>query len=83
MCESMSKVTGINVEILGRRLSFTYEEAIALKDVLQDAFGEPRGREYVAPPVYGPVTPRGDHFTWPVSPQTDYWCGSTSPEWAD
>ena len=78
MCESVSKVTGINVEILGRRLSFTYEEAMALMDVLQDAFGEPCGREYVAPPVYGPVTLKADHFTWPTLPRIDYWCDSIS-----
>ena len=56
MCESsVSKVTSINVEIMGRRLSFTYEEAVALKGVLQDALGETYVVEHTVPPVYGPV----------------------------
>jgi hypothetical protein len=70
MSESESKIVGINVEILGRRLSFTYDEAMALMGVLRDAFGEPCDRRYVAPPVYGSVTFR----TEPGDSRIEYWC---------
>ena len=47
-------VYSITVEVEGRRLSFTFEEAKALHRILNDMFGESPVREYAPLPVYGP-----------------------------
>jgi hypothetical protein len=74
MSDSVSKVTDINVEILGRRLSFTYDEAMTLMGVLRDAFGEPCDRRYVAPPVAPPVYGSVTFRTEPMDSRIEYWC---------
>ena len=54
-------VLNITVEVEGRRLSFSIEEARTLKKILNDMFGESPAREYV--PVYQswPSCPKQPH----------------------
>ena len=55
-------VLSITVEVEGRRLSFTFEEAKSLRRILNDMFGGSPAREYVPLPVYGPCPTKPE---WP------------------
>ena len=64
-----SGVLSITVEVEGRRLSFTFEEARTLKKILNDMFGGSPVKEYV--PIY-PSWPSCSDWPYPGPSSWEY-----------